>query len=214
MNSVDPFKIELELKKRLDHPYSWGRKQNDTWDRHSAFIYSTQGWEEILEKARNVAKNQDLEEKAFLNYTANRWYNFWSAKAVEMIFKDLPGVLPVKDEKDRLRDFNLNGIDVDLKTSVFPAGFGRSLQYTKEHPRELVSWLYDNQSSQQRMHYENRLFLIVYAEGEEHWKLKAEISLMKMVVEDYVANFDLQKMLKFDFRQGKTTYSDIIWLIK
>ncbi|HSI71141.1 MAG TPA: hypothetical protein VK941_12975 [Gillisia sp.] len=214
MNFRELHKIEEELRKRLDYPYIWGRKQNDLWDRHSGFIYNTPGWEEVLELARHAAVKHGLEQKAFLDYTANRWYNFRSAKAVEAIFRNVPGVLPVMNEKDRLRDFNLKGMDVDLKTSVFPQGFGHDLHYAKDHPRELISWLYNNQSSQQRMHLANRLFLIVYTEGGEHWKLKAEISLIKQVIEDYVANFDPQKMLKFEFHPGKTTYSDVIWLVK
>jgi hypothetical protein len=214
LNYVDLSKIETELKKRLDYPYSWGRKQNDLWDRHSGFIYNTGTWKEVVELSKIKAEKENLEQKAFLNYTANRWYNYRSAKAVETIFRDSPGVLPVKNEKDRLRDFNLKGVDVDLKTSVFPQGFGHNSEYAKEHPRELISWLYKNQSTQQRLHFANRLFLIVYAEGGEHWKLKAEISLIKMVIEDYVANFDPQKMLKFEFQPGKTTFSDVIWLKK
>jgi hypothetical protein len=214
LNPVELNKIETELKKRLEYPYTWGRKQNDLWDRHSGFIYNTAGWEEVLELAKLKAHQEKLEQKAFVNYTVNRWYNFRSAKAVETIFHELPGILPVKNKKDRLRDFNLKGVDVDLKTSVFPQGFGQDLSFAREHLRELISWLYHHQSSQQRMHYANRLFLIVYAEGGEHWKLKAEISLIKMVIEDYVANFDPLKMLKFEFQPGKTTFSDVIWLIK
>lgn len=214
MNSDELNKIETELKKRLDFPYTWGRKQNDQWDRYSSFIYNSTGWEEVLTQTGITAEKENLDQKAFLNYTANRWYNFKSAKAVEAIFRKAPEVLPVKNEKDRLRDFNLMGVDVDLKTSVFPQGFGHNLSYAKEHPRELISWLYSNQSSQQRMHFDNRLFLIVYAEDGEHWKLKAEISLIKIVIEDYVANFDPLKMLKFEFQPGETTFSDVIWFVK
>ncbi|MCM4159197.1 hypothetical protein FHG64_09405 [Antarcticibacterium flavum] len=214
MNSRQLFQIEDELKKRLDHPYSWGRKQNDQWDRFSGFIYRTQSWEEVLEQAGKVAEQQNLEKASFINYAANRWYNFWSAKAVESIFCDLPGVTPARDERDRLRDFNIQGVDMDLKTSIYPRGFNHALDYAQRHPGDLVTWLYRNQSSQQRMHYYNRLFLIVYAEGGDHWKLKAEILFLKEVVEDYVVNFDSQKLLKFQYQPGKFAFSDIIWAIK
>lgn len=214
MNSGELHTIETELKKRLDHPYSWGRVQNDRWDRDSVFIYKTLNWEDVLERAGETAIKQGLDQRAFLNYAANRWYNFWSAKAVESIFCKLPGVLPAQHEKDRLRDFNIKGVDVDLKTSVYPKGFGHHPGYAKKNPLELVLWLYRNQSSQQRLHYANRLFLIVYAEGGEHWKLKAEILFIKQIIENYVANFDPEKMLKFEYQPGKTAFSDIIWAVR
>lgn len=165
-------------------------------------------------RAGETANQEKLDKKTFLNYAANRWYNFWSAQAVEKIFCDLPGISPARNEKDRLRDFNIRGVDMDLKTSVYPKAFNQPVTYAKQHPLELVTWLYRNQSSQQRMHYANRLFLVVYAEGGEHWKLKAEILFLKQVIEDYVANFEPQKLLKFQYQPDKLAFSDIIWAIR
>jgi len=79
---------------------------------------------------------------------------------------------------------------------------------------KLISWLYKNQSKQRRFHLENRLFLIVYAEDGEHWKLKSEISFLKQVIENYVATFDSSQLKEFQFQQGKTTLADVIWAIK
>ncbi|UJH90222.1 hypothetical protein LZ575_15205 [Antarcticibacterium sp. 1MA-6-2] len=180
-------KIENELKKRWDFPYEWGRIQNDVWDRHSSFIYSTSSWDILRQKCEDAVKSNGLNRREFLNYAFNRWYNYWSAVAVEKIFTTLPGIVPEFNKTNRLVDFNFFGKDFDLKTSVFPKGFGRDLTYCREHPEELILWLYKNQSAQQRQHYANRLFLIVFSEAGNHWKLKAEISWLKQIVTEYVA---------------------------
>lgn len=70
-----------------------------------------------------------LYEKEFFQYCSNRWYNFWSATAVERIFAEMPKVIPNKKPKNRKIDFNFFGNDFDLKTSVFPKAFNRSLDY-------------------------------------------------------------------------------------
>jgi len=63
----------------------------------------------------------------------------------------------------------------------------------------LVSWL---------------LFLVVYAKNGQHWKLKVEISWLKLIIEKYVATFETSQLKRFEFHSGKTTFSDIIWAIK
>ena len=55
----------------------------------------------------------------------------------------------------------INKTPFDHKTTVFPKGFGHTLDYAINHEEELISWLYEHQSSQGRLHYKNRLFVIV-----------------------------------------------------
>ena len=134
--------------------------------------------------------------------------------AVESIFTQIEGVKPNINPRNKLIDFNLGGLDFDLKTSVFPRAFGQSLLYAKKNPENLITWLYNNQSTQGRQHFANRLFLIVHSEKEDHWKLKAEISWLKHIIEDYVANFKEEQLKKIEFQSGKPAFSDIIWAIK
>lgn len=206
--------IEKELKKRWDLPYSWGRKQNDVWDKHSNFIYEIKDWDLLKLRISKVSKVENLNPSDFLNYSANRWYNFNSAIALEGIFKSINGIIPAQNSKNRLVDFQFFGIDFDHKTSIFPSQFGRSLQFAMEHPEKLIEWLYRNQSSGQRQHFSNRLFIIVYSEKGEHWKLKAELSWLKGIIEKYAADFETKQLKSFVFTPGKTTYSDLIWAIK
>lgn len=76
---MDLSRLEIELKKRLVYPYNWGSKQTDIKDRATNFIYKTYSFETLLKRTHDF-------DKSLRNYALNRWYNFWSAMAVEYLF--------------------------------------------------------------------------------------------------------------------------------
>ena len=205
--------IESELKKRLVHPYKWGQKQNDSFDRQTNFIYHTFLFEDLLKEIDNRFKSgKDFE--LYFNYTINRWYNFWSAHAVEKIFCSLPNVKPALDNKDRLVDFTIHGVSFDHKTSNFPQNFQYKIDEAIKKTDELIKWLYNNQSQEQRKHLKNRLFIVLYSKDGEHWKLKSEIMWLKARIEKYMLGFNTNYLLKFEFEKDKETLSDVIWAIR
>lgn len=206
--------IEEQLQKRWKYSYKWFRKQNDQWDGYTNFIYTIATWEELVTAIAKTAEINQLTKENVFYYAINRWYNFWSATAVETIFCSLENIKAAKNTKDRLVDFSIQGIPFDHKTSVFPKGFGQSLTYAKAHKEELLYWLYENQSRQQRNHFANRLFIIVYSEQAEHWKLKAEIQLLKSAITNYVATFNTSNLVTLTFKNNKKAVSDIIWVQK
>ncbi len=194
----------MELKKRLEYPYRWGRKQSDTWDGATNFIYQTYDFETLLRKTENM-------EQKLKDYALNRWYNFWSAMAVENIFASHNNVTANKNSFDKLVDFTINGIPFDHKTSVFPKGFNKSFEYARKNKKQLIQWLYNNQSQQGRKHFKNRLFIIVYDKIGEHWKMKSEIMLLKRHIDFYLENFNENKLTSLKFNNEKI-YSDILWI--
>jgi len=205
--------IESELKKRLSYPYKWGQKQNDNFDKLTNFIYHTFVFEDLL-KEIDKRFNDKKDFKSYFNYAINRWYNFWSAHAVENIFCSLPNVKPAFNSKDRLVDFTIDGVSFDHKTSVFPKKFPHQISEAIKKTDELIKWLYRNQSQQQRKHLRNRLFIVLYDSREEHWKLKSEIAWLKERIEKYMLGFNPNFLLKFHFEKENETLSDIIWAIK
>lgn len=210
----DIFHIEKQLQQRLSYAYNWGQKQNDEWDQYTNFIYNIPNWQAVVEAMRATLEVHPLNKRDFFNYAANRWFNFWSAMAIEQIFSELENVTPSHNHKNRLVDFSLNGIDFDHKTSVYPKGFWQTLFYAQKHEEELLQWLYKNQSQQQRKHLENRLFLIVHAADGEHWKLKAEITWLKTKVENYVKHFSPSQLKQLPLEEDRTALADIIWAVK
>ncbi len=199
--------IEEQLQLRVSEcpPSPWGRKQENDWDRQTAFIYGIHAWEELQQRVEKMPSD-------VASYAINRWFNFWSAQAVEEAFCALPGVYPNQNQYDKLVDFTLHGIKFDLKTSVFPKQYNRSIEFAMKNKKDLVLWLYDNQSRQQRYHMKNRLFIVLYAENGEHWRLRAEIGRMAQVVREYVYSFEQSNLINFE-SNSKVVLSDIIWFL-
>jgi len=211
--NVELSQIETELKKRIEYPYKWGRKQNDRFDNLTNFVYNEPIFKNVLSEIKTrFAGNKDLNDIS--NYALNRWYNFWSAFAVEKIFCTMPYVVPALDEKDRLVDFTIQGAKFDHKTSVFPKNFPYKINEAIKKTDELIKWLYRNQSQQQRKHLKNRLFIVLYSSDGNHWHLKAEITWLQAVIERYMLGFNPDYLLKFSFEPGVITISDVIWAIK
>ena len=205
--------IEIQLKKRLAYPYKWGRKQNDHFDRLTNFVYKTFLFDDVIKEIKNKFR-KDKEHQHISNYALNRWYNFWSAQAIEQIFCSLPNVRPALDSKNRLVDFTIDGVTFDHKTSIFPKGFPYGIKESIGKTDELIKWLYKHQSQQQRKHMKNRLFVVLYSSDEEHWKLKAEINWLKERIEKYMSGFNPNFLLKFELEKGHYTLADVIWAIK
>lgn len=203
---MDLARVERELKKRLPYAYKWGRKQSDSWDHNTNFIYNTYSFESLLKKTKQF--NQELKD-----YALNRWYNYWSAMAAEDIFASHSNIIANKNAYDKLVDFTIDNIPFDHKTTVFPKGFNKSYEYAVENERELIQWLYNNQSQQGRKHLKNRLFIVMYDENGQHWKMKSEIIRFQKEIDLYVANFSSNNLYEFDFGDGKV-YADILWITK
>jgi len=205
--------IEKELKKRLTYPYKWGRKQNDEFDKLTNFVYRIPSFEEVLKETESRFR-KDKEHQNIANYALNRWYNFWSAQAVEKIFCSLSNVKPALDEKDRLVDFTIDGFTFDHKTSIFPKNFPYTINEAIKKTDQLILWLYKHQSQQQRKHLKNRLFIVLYSADGEHWKLKAEISWLQERIEKYMEGFNPHYLIKFDLEKNQETISDVIWAFR
>lgn len=212
--NLDLEKIETELKKRLAFDYQWGQRQNDDWDQLTNFIYDFWQWEAVVEAMKATVEACDLPKRDLFNYAANRWFNFWSAMAVEQIFARSEHVIPSLNRKNRLVDFSLYGVEFDHKTSVFPKGMGETFYYCQKHEGELLNWLYKNQSQEGRKHMGNRLFIVVYAADGEHWKLKAEISWLQSVIEDYLKYFKVENLREMQVENGTSVATDILWAVK
>lgn len=205
--------VEEELKRNWSHGYRWHGKQDDNRDALTRFIYDTKTYDDLTtEIDRRLSTCHNYQRLA--DYAHNRWYNFWSARAVEEIFKASDRVVPTLSNYDRLVDFSIDGISFDHKTSVFPSGFEYSFDYAVENPSTLIEWLYRHQSQQKRRHLRNRLFIVLHAHDGQHWRLKAEIRWIRELIADYLRRFNADNVYRFKFAEQYVTLSDIIWGIR
>lgn len=212
MTHFDLKHIESNLKKRWAHPYRWSKKQDDLWDNATKCIYKTPSWEEVVYQIKEDAVAHKFKETAFFNYAINRWYNFWSAQAVEQLFIAMPGFAANPKPLENHYDFKWLGEPIDHKTSVFPKGFGKDFAFAKAHKTQLLHWFYKHQSTGQRFHLNNRLFIVVHDKNGEHWKLKAEIELLRAAIEPYGRQNTPAVMEVLNLEEGKETLADIIWV--
>lgn len=200
---TDLIRIENELKQRLTEPfYPWGRKQSNDWDNQTNFIYQTPSWNGL--KLKTIKMKSDL-----YMYAVNRWFNFWSARGIETVFCQLPGVVAAL-ERDRLKDFTIQGIPFDHKTTVFPQAYSLGVGHAEIYPDRLARWLYENQSTEKRYHLANRLFLVLVSSSGSHWRLRAELTALKDVVEQYVNSFNVNSLIELDLNNTKIL-TDVIW---
>jgi hypothetical protein len=193
--------VEIQLKKRWASEYKWGRKQADIWDSQTNFICTIADFDDVIariyDEFHTHRKYEDLR-----NYALNRWYDFQSARAVKHIFNSHPKVRTVKNDKDREEGFYINGVAFDHKTSVFPIDFGEDLDCAIGNPIKLAKWLYVHQNEQQRFHAKNRLFLVLHKKDGEHWRLKAELSWIKALVDTYLDSYRELDLMSLKHSKG------------
>lgn len=203
---------EKELKKRGEHPYRWGTKQTDALDQLTKFIYQTHQFTDLLELLNSIS-HQDYSRQQIFDYALNRWYNFHSAMCVEAIFAKNPIVSKAQNSYNKEKDFFIENIPFDLKTTVFPKKITLNWEATKGAPKELAKWLYIHQSSQGRFHIKNRLFIVLNGKNQLHWKMKAELTLIKQNVEAYLQDFHVSKLIKLTYSEG-FVFTDVIFVSK
>ena len=207
-------RLQTQLRKCYPHIEKWGRKQNNSWDNQTNFIYQVRHFGELENEIKNRFK-EELNVEDLRIYALNRWYNFWSAKGIETIFCSHPTVKPHTDPFHKFIDFWIDDIPFDHKTTVFPKRYSQTIEFAKQNPMDLIKWLYENQSQQKRFHLQNRLFLILCEKEGNHQKLKAEIDIIEPVIENYLHHFSFEKLKKLDFHTPngiKTTYTDCIFI--
>lgn len=204
--------MENELKKRLAYPYHWGTKQTDVLDKQTRFIYQTKTFKNLLEQINTHFETKE-EKEQLKNYALNRWFNFHSAKAVENIFKSHFLVSKTQNSKDKEKDFFIEGIPFDHKTTVFPKKFKGTFNETINQPDKLINWLYKHQSQQGRHHLKNRLFVVLYNSNGKHWQLKANLQKIEEAVHQYLNRFSAKQLHHFSFEKELDTLSDLIWVL-
>jgi hypothetical protein len=206
---ITPEFLEEQLKQRLQYPYDWqGKRQNNINDRLTNFVYSHPRFEDFLKECESRGLSPEL-----FQYALNRWYNFWTAYGAEKVFTSYPGVEPAR-EKSATEDFYIEGVPFDLKQSVCPKGFKKSVRRCSEiegeERRNFVEWMYENQSQRYSTHYGNKLFVVYDDRGGEHWKMKSDLGRLNEKVRQFIKGFDLLGLERFRFKPGFLTFSDLL----
>ena len=193
--------MQEELLKALPRLKDWWSIQNDRMDLDTNFIYKCNTFDEVIDNLKKLNMEQ-AQKKATLTYTLRRWYNFHTAMFVESIFKKHYRVTGVENNKDKEKDFYIDGISFDHKNLILPKKFQQIYNFNAE--KEIIHWLYDNQSQQWRKHNKNRIFL---------WFNKVEDKVKFDVIEIIINNFlsnRIERIRLWDYLHSKILF---IWTI-
>lgn len=204
--------LEQDLKRRASSlPYSWGRKQNDDFDKLTRNVYNIPTFNGLMLAYPDTSTDES-------NYAYNRWFNYHSANAIESFFCESPRVVAESNKYHRTIDFYIDGIPFDHKTTNLPNCFQRRVSeiYNRDFQIELVQWLYRNQSGGQRHHMSNRLFVVVVnrANISSSWKVKSELNILRDSISHYLSDFNDSKLFKMKCTEtGNRFLSGIIMVV-
>lgn len=174
-----------------------GQVENNTWrvrqtnhlDQRTRFIYRC-GSAQDLEDAAATAQLSPQERM----YAVHRWRNFNRHEAwLQLLRERIPDFVSSQNRFNKTMDFSLvvrgDRIPFDLKVTRYPQSVQDGLSDSA-----LAEWLYRNQSTQQRFHLANRLFVI----GEPEAALY-DFELACATVDAFATDFDAHcHILQFD----------------
>lgn len=219
MNDPNYALIRSEVQKVKN--YEWPKKQDDSWDSLSKFIYYTRYYSELLNKINKVTLDSSSKND-FEKYVICRWYNFWTSQIIEKhIFVQHLNVREEENKYHKTIDFYIDKINFDLKCSVFPKYFKFEISTFNifnviKDPSELINWLYLKQSKEGRWHISNRLFIIFVNldDVENSWVLKKQFSRLKPLINKYLDNFNKNLFVVDNEKIEGKPFSDIIFFVK
>jgi hypothetical protein len=173
---------------RVGEMVSWGRVQNDAWDRLCHFIFRVRSAEGVEERAKDIARAASVDPEEFSHYVLRRWYCFWGARLAELLFLTHTNVV-AGPPRDRLVDFTIDGVPFDLKTSDVPVALAGLLADPVANASTVATWLYRHQSRERRFHLANRLFLVLHQPNapDQAWRLRGDVAALRSGIDRFLA---------------------------
>lgn len=178
----------------------WKVRQNNKLDAQTDFIYSINSFAElqmVFQQKSNFSDDLKV-------YAEHRWRNFKRHDAWLSLILDLwPEAKMAENVRDRGKDFSVRIsntlLDFDLKVTRYPNSAESGLS-----DYLLAKWLYLNQSTQNRFHLKNRVFVIANPEASIY-----EYALAQKVVKE-TGQILPDKLIKVDLPNGASVPKALI----
>lgn len=190
----------LQNDLKLTMPYLKGNwiKQRDDLDKLTSFIYYSSTFEDLEYEYERIKNQVDF------SYVAHRWYNYKTSKMTENIFTSFDVCRAEENKKHKTIDLYIFDTPFDIKVTAFPYAFKKE---RKDFPNDrsyrnaLIQWFYKHQSSEQRMHIANRLFVVCKGESSDDNNyssklLKSDFPQIEKKIYTYLSYLD-EKRRKF-----------------
>lgn len=201
--------LENELKKALSYISADWQMQNNYQDYRSNFIYKANTVDECI----RLAEIYNIDTA----YVLHRWYNFQTSTYCEKIFVEY-GAKKEEDFRNKEIDIYINNVPFDVKVSVYPKALANHPYdlTTREGKNEMIKWLYEHQSQQQRKHLKNRLFIV--CDGKTQYDslcLKSDFEQIKNKIKAFMINVNENGFNELEIVDESNVYkvkSDIIYI--
>ncbi len=204
---MDLIGLEKELQKRWVLPYNFNFKFDFNLEAKINFVYTVSDFDEVLRQIGPLPES-------LKQYAVNRWYNYWSNKGLNQIFSEHPDCEPVYNQYEEVEAVTIQNTLFRIKLHVFPNQFANTLRYALRHKEELIYWLYRKIKRHSIQEIPNQIFVILYQRDGEHWKLKAELSKLKEIVDNYLNEFDIHRTVRVHIIDNTVNYADTLWFIQ
>ena len=199
----DDTDLQKELVNSLSLMDSHWEKQNDNKDNDTGFIYTAKTIDEVRAKCNETGVD--------INYALHRWFNTQTSLTCEELFIKY-GAVDEENTKDKLTDFYINGEQFDLKLTAYPtelkdAGID---PHTRAGKNRLIEWLYENQSSEGREGYGNRIFIVCNAHTtKEKYYLKTRFDVIEKKIKAYMSYIKNHPFNTVNLIKNDVLYSNI-----
>lgn len=185
---------------RVGNSYDFGSVgfQNDRMDRLTNCIYDYKHWDEALEELRRSLAGHPERDK-LITYAAWRWYNWRASKCVEYAFCRHSRVEAEPEERHKLRDIFIDGVQFDVKVSRMPRGLS-----ARSCPEWFVTCLFEGQSREGRYAMNNRIVVVPEGPDRKKWLGKTRLIDMMNGVDRFMVDYlpDNLILLRDDIKVG------------
>lgn len=203
---------EADLKKMWNVGYNYEMRATQL-NVATSFVFKVETFDELMSELVSRFPVWTIDRERLVNYAMARWYNYQSAKFGEAVFAGYRNVQKATPEEDMKKhiDFYINGVPFDLKNVTYPAAFKHNQRYARSHPRDLIHWLYANQSQKSMQSFGNKIYIVMHSGYRPNWMLKAELFRIKKAIGRWMQSYNLRNMnIRLD--QNIRVKSDLIWI--
>lgn len=188
-------------------PLRWGKVQNDTTD-SLVNMFKIDSFAELNRQIHTLDDNSR-------NYFLRRWFLWQCSKCDEHIFLMNTNVRANPNPRDQEFDIEFNNdneLRFDIKGTVIPSQFRKSISTILKDPKELVEFFYREQSTGVRSNIQNRLFIVhhSFVSMKNEMILRCNWELKIKAFRDYSKRVNTNS----NFIQSSDVKADVIFIFE
>ncbi|HFE62919.1 MAG TPA: hypothetical protein ENK14_00695 [Caldithrix sp.] len=196
--------LEQELKKRWQLPGEWQESRETLPAKDRLFLALVPDFDRAIKKIEDFSPTPRMRA---INY----WYSHWSVQGLRQILRQYNFLQTFGVDHGEKIGLWLSKTPFQIKPRIYPQRFAKTLRYTQLHKEELLYWLYRQDFALLPHPLPNTIYLMLYSENGEHWKLLAELQWLQGVIDEYLAQIDNRRFIRLYLNGQSVVSADVIW---